>query len=333
MKLAVLGAGAWGTALASRFANRHAVTLWSIEAETIESIRAKRINVRYLPEITIPDNVQLSSNLAESVAAADLILIATSMAGLRPTLHSLRALNCLAPVLWVCKGLEAGTMLLPHQVAAEEMSDAVPRGALCGPSFALEVAQGLPAAITLASANGGFACKMAAELNSPVLRLYASEDIIGVEIGAAVKNVLAIAAGVCDGLNLGFNARAALLTRGLAEMARFGTAQGAKAETFMGLSGVGDLLLTATGDLSRNRRVGLLMAEGLDLDGVLKSLGHVAEGVPTAKEVLAQSERLGIEMPITRAVCRLLFDKISPQEAIAELMGRAPKKEGTDSVI
>lgn len=327
MKLAILGAGAWGTALSIRFADRHAVTLWSIEAEVIETMRVERVNNRYLPEIALPDNLQLSANLAESVDQAGLILIATSMAGLRPTLRALRALGSRAPVLWVCKGLEAGTMLLPHQIAAEEMADDVPRGALCGPSFALEVAKGLPAAITLASANGEFASQMASELNSQVLRLYACDDIIGVEIGAAVKNVLAIAAGVCDGLNLGFNARAALLTRGLAEMARFGTAQGAKAETFMGLSGVGDLMLTATGDLSRNRRVGLLMAEGLDLDGVLKSLGHVAEGVPTAKEVLAQSERLGIEMPITRAVCRLLFDKVSPQEAIAELMGRAPKME------
>ena len=327
MKLAVLGAGAWGTALAIRFADRHAVTLWSIEPDVVEAIRTERVNTRYLPSIAIPDNLQLSSDLAESVAAAELVLIATSMAGLRPTLRSLHNLNSTAPILWVCKGLEAGTMKLPHQVAAEEMDDSVPRGALCGPSFAQEVARGLPGAITLASSNGDFACKMAAELNSSVLRLYASDDLIGVEIGAAVKNVLAIAAGVCDGLNLGYNARAALLTRGLAEMARFGTALGAKYETFMGLSGVGDLLLTATGDLSRNRRVGLLMAEGLDLDGVLKSLGHVAEGVPTAKEVRAQAERLGIEMPITRAVCRLLFEHASPKDVIAELMDRAPRKE------
>lgn len=327
MKLAVLGAGAWGTALAIRFADRHAVTLWAIEPDVIDAIRTERVNSRYLPDIAIPAQLQATSDLLAATRDAELILVATSMAGLRPTLRALREQGSTTPVLWVCKGLEAGTMKLPHQIAAEEMPDSVPRGALCGPSFAQEVAKGLPAAITLASADGDFACKMATELNSSVLRLYASDDIIGVEIGAAVKNVLAIAAGVCDGLELGFNARAALLTRGLAEMARFGVAQGARAETFMGLSGVGDLLLTATGDLSRNRRVGLLMAEGLDLDGVLKSLGHVAEGVPTAKEVRAQSERLGIDMPITRAVSRLLFEGISAQEAIAELMGRAPKKE------
>jgi len=327
MKLAVLGAGAWGTALAIRFADRHAVTLWAIEPDVIDAIRSERVNSRYLPDIAIPAQLQATSDLLAATRDAELILVATSMAGLRPTLRALREQGSTTPVLWVCKGLEAGTMKLPHQIATEEMPDSVPRGALCGPSFAQEVAKGLPAAITLASADGDFACKVAAELNSWVLRLYASDDIIGVEIGAAVKNVLAIAAGVCDGLELGFNARAALLTRGLAEMARFGVAQGARAETFMGLSGVGDLLLTATGDLSRNRRVGLLMAEGLDLDGVLKSLGHVAEGVPTAKEVRAQSDRMGIDMPITRAVSRLLFEGISAQEAIAELMGRAPKKE------
>ena len=327
MKLAILGAGAWGTALAIRFAERHSVTLWSIDAQSIAAMRHERINTRYLPEIALPDNLHLSDDLAESIQHTELVLIATPMAGLRPTLRKLRESGSTAPVLWVCKGLEANTMLLPHQVAAEEMDAAIPRGTLSGPSFALEVAQGLPAAITLASNQGDFARAMAAALNTPILRLYASEDIIGVEIGAAVKNVIAIAAGVCDGLKLGYNARAALLTRGLAEMARFGTALGAKPETFMGLSGVGDLLLTATGDLSRNRRVGLLMAEGLDLEGVLKSLGHVAEGVPTAKEVLAQAERLGIDMPITRAVCHLLFENIAPRDVVAELMGRAPKME------
>ena len=327
MKLAVLGAGAWGTALAIRFADRHAVSLWSIEADSIVTMQRDRANNRYLPGIALPDSLHLSADLAQCIQDSELILIATPMAGLRPTLQKLRALGASAPVLWVCKGLEAQTMLMPHQVAAEEMDPVIPRGTLSGPSFAQEVAQGLPAAITLASSQGDFARDMAAQLNTPILRLYASEDIIGVEIGAAVKNVIAIAAGVCDGLALGFNARAALLTRGLAEMARFGAAHGAKPETFMGLSGVGDLLLTATGDLSRNRRVGLLMAEGMNLESALQSLGHVAEGVPTAREVLAQAERMGIDMPITRAICHLLFENISPRDVVAELMGRAPKME------
>lgn len=327
MKLAVLGAGAWGTALAIRFADRHTVSLWSIDADSIVAMQRDRANNRYLPGITLPESLHLSADLAQCIQGSELILIATPMAGLRPTLQKLRALGSTTPVLWVCKGLEAQTMLMPHQVAAEEMDPSIPRGALSGPSFAQEVAQGLPAAITLASSQGDFARDMAAQLNTPILRLYASEDIIGVEIGAAVKNVIAIAAGVCDGLALGFNARAALLTRGLAEMARFGAAHGAKPETFMGLSGVGDLLLTATGDLSRNRRVGLLMAEGMNLESALQSLGHVAEGVPTAREVLAQAERLGIDMPITRAICHLLFENISPRDVVAELMGRAPKME------
>lgn len=330
MKLAILGAGAWGTALAIRFADRHAVTLWSIDTDSIAEMQHDRVNTRYLPGIALPDTIQLSSALDTSIQDAGLIIIATPMAGLRPTLRKLRELGSRVPVIWVCKGLEADTMLLPHQVADEEMAPAVARGTLCGPSFAQEVAQGLPCAITLASAQGDFARDMVTELNTPVLRLYASEDIVGVEIGAAVKNVIAIAAGVCDGLNLGFNARAALLTRGLAEMARFGMAHGAKPETFMGLTGVGDLLLTATGDLSRNRRVGLLMAQGMDLAGTLQSLGHVAEGVPTAKEVLARAEKLGIDMPITRAVCHLLFENVPPREVVAELMGRAPKMESVN---
>lgn len=330
MKLAVLGAGAWGTALAIRFADQHAVTLWSIDTDSIAEMQQTGVNGRYLPGIALPESLQVCADLAESVGDAQLVVIATPMAGLRPTLKKLRELGSRAPVIWVCKGLEATTMLMPHQVAGEEMDPSIPRGTLCGPSFAQEVAQGLPAAITLASPQAGFAREMAAALNTPVLRLYASDDIIGVEIGAAVKNVIAIAAGVCDGLKLGHNARAALLTRGLAEMARFGIAHGARPETFMGLTGVGDLLLTATGDLSRNRRVGLMMAEGLDLEQVLQSLGHVAEGVPTAREVQARAERLGIDMPITRAVCRLLFGKIPPREVVTELMERAPKMESVN---
>ncbi|SFN45770.1 glycerol-3-phosphate dehydrogenase (NAD(P)+) [Formivibrio citricus] len=327
MKIAVLGAGAWGTALAIRFAERHDVALWSYKPEEIDAIRQQGINERYLPGIPLPATLRLSSDLSEVIHGAELLVIATSMAGLRPTLCNLRQLGSKTPLIWVCKGLEAGSMKLPHQVADEEMEASIPRGTLSGPSFAQEVAQGLPAAVTLASSDGEFARRTAEQLNSNVLRLYASDDIVGVEIGGAVKNVLAIAAGVCDGLKLGFNARAALLTRGLAEMTRFGVALGAKAETFIGLSGAGDLILTATGDLSRNRRVGLMLAEGRGLDDILHSLGHVAEGVPTAREVRDQAGKLGIDMPITRAVCRLLFEQAPPRDVLAELMERAPKME------
>ncbi|SMC29773.1 glycerol-3-phosphate dehydrogenase (NAD(P)+) [Andreprevotia lacus DSM 23236] len=328
MKLAVLGAGAWGTALAIRFAHQGNVALWCRDAEQAARMAAARSNPDYLPNLPFPDSLSVTAELADAVHDADSILIVTPMAGLRPTLQALTALGNRAPVLWACKGLEAGTMKFPHQVAEEELDATIARGMLSGPSFAQEVAAGKPAAVTIAASDAEFARRTVAALNTPVLRLYASDDLVGVEIGAAVKNVLAIAAGVCDGLNLGLNARAALLTRGLVEMARFGAAMGAKAETFMGLAGIGDLMLTATGDLSRNRRVGLLLAQGLQLDDVLKNLGHVAEGVPTAREVLRQADALGIDMPITRSVCKLLFNGAAVNDIISELMERAPRMEG-----
>ncbi|WP_148717013.1 NAD(P)H-dependent glycerol-3-phosphate dehydrogenase [Chitinolyticbacter meiyuanensis] len=327
MKIAVLGAGAWGTALAIRFADRQPVTLWTRDAEQAASMAATRDNARYLPDAPFPANLDVTADLANAIADARTILIVTPMAGLRGTLKALTALGNHAPVLWACKGLEAGTMLFPHQVAEEELPADVARGMLSGPSFAQEVAAGRPAAVTIAAEDAEFARATVEALNTHVLRLYASDDLIGVEIGAAVKNVMAIAAGVCDGLNYGLNARAALLTRGLAEMARFGAAVGAKPETFMGLAGIGDLMLTATGDLSRNRRVGLLLAQGLSLADILKNLGHVAEGVPTAREVLRQAEVLGVDMPLTRAVCRTLFDEVPVADIVDELMGRAPKME------
>ncbi|NHQ84507.1 NAD(P)-dependent glycerol-3-phosphate dehydrogenase [Iodobacter sp. HSC-16F04] len=327
MKLAVLGAGSWGTALAIRFADRHQVALWSRDAEQVKEMQATRANPRYLSETVFPASLTVTHDLARAVADAELVLIVTPMSGLRSSLKALRDLNSKAAVLWACKGLEAGTMLLPHQVARQELADEVPRGMLSGPSFAQEVAKGLPAAVTIAASDAQFARHTVEELNTSVLRLYASDDLIGVEIGAAVKNVIAIAAGVCDGLSLGLNARAALLTRGLAEMARFAAALGGKTETMMGLAGIGDLMLTATGDLSRNRRVGLLLAQGLSLDDILKNLGHVAEGVPTAREVLRQANDLGIDMPITAAVCKMLFEQMPVQDILSELMGRSPKME------
>ncbi|UXY15010.1 NAD(P)-dependent glycerol-3-phosphate dehydrogenase [Chitiniphilus purpureus] len=327
MKIAVLGAGAWGTALAIRFAERHAVTLWSRDAAQAAAMEAERENQRYLPSAPFPASLQVSADLEYAVQDAALLLIVTPMAGLRPTLQALAGHGSRTPLLWACKGLEAGSMLFPHQVAAEVLDPGIARGMLSGPSFAQEVAKGLPAAVTIASNDGAFARETTTSLNTALLRLYASDDLIGVEIGAAVKNVLAIAAGVCDGLQYGLNARAALLTRGLAEMARFGAALGAKAETFMGLAGIGDLMLTATGDLSRNRRVGLLLAQGLKLNDILINLGHVAEGVPTAREVLRQAEQLGVDMPITRAVCRMLFDQATVDDVVSMLMERAPKME------
>ncbi|MFZ2910417.1 MAG: NAD(P)H-dependent glycerol-3-phosphate dehydrogenase, partial [Candidatus Desulfobacillus denitrificans] len=254
-------------------------------------------------------------------------LVATPLAGLRETLRRLRAVAPGTPLLWACKGLEAGSQRLPHQIVAEELGEGAACGALTGPSFAEEVARGLPTALTLASADSGFAEKTAQALHDTRLRVYASHDVVGAEVGGAVKNVMAIAAGIADGMGFGLNARAALITRGLAEITRLGLALGGKRETFMGLAGMGDLILTCTGDLSRNRRVGLALAKGQPLERILRELGHTAEGVSSAREVAALAQRLGIDMPITRAVKGILHDGVPASEAVEQLLGRDPKLE------
>lgn len=325
MQIAVLGAGAWGTALALAFSTRHPVTLWSHAPAEISALAADRENCQFLPGFPFPSSLRVEADLKAAVQGADLALIATPLAGLRTTATVLAAAAPSLPFLWVCKGLEAGTGLLPHQVVAE-VNPAL-CGALTGPSFAAEVAKGLPTAMTLASTDGEFAARIAQALHGNHLRIYASDDVVGAEVGGAVKNVLAIATGICDGLGLGNNARAALITRGLAEITRFGEAMGAKRDTMMGLTGVGDLILTCTGDLSRNRQVGLGLASGKTLDQVVAALGHVAEGVPAAREVAKRAAQLGIDMPITNAVCAVLDGKIKPDEAVARLMNRDPKAE------
>jgi len=322
LKIAILGAGAWGTALALSFAPRHGVSLWTFEAEHAAALRRDGENLRFLPGYALPAGIAIESDIAAALTDAALAVIATPVAGLRATLKACGDL----PVLWVCKGLEAGTGLLPHQVAAEVLP-AARCGALTGPSFAEEVAKGLPTAITLASRDEAFARDMAQELHGPRLRLYANADIVGAEVGGAVKNVLAIATGICDGLGLGLNARAALMTRGLAEITRFGVALGAKRETFMGLAGMGDLILTCTGDLSRNRRVGLALAAGRPLEAITRELGHVAEGVMTAREVARRAASIGVDMPITQAVCAVLDGRIDARQAVDALMNRDPKAE------
>ncbi len=326
MKIAILGAGAWGTALAMSFSRRHPVALWSRDADQCAEMRATRENRRYLPGHRLPDAVDVCDDVAAALSGADLALIATPLAGLRATARTIADHAPGRPLLWVCKGLEAGTGLLPHQVLREELGDH-PCGALTGPSFAEEVARGLPTAVTLASADATFARGFAQNLNGSRLRIYANDDLIGAEVGGAVKNVLAIATGVNDGLGLGLNARAALITRGLAEITRFGMALGARRETFMGLAGMGDLILTCTGDLSRNRRVGLALAAGRALADITRDLGHVAEGVLCAREVAARAAAEDVDMPITAAVCALLEGRLQPAAAVDELMGREPKAE------
>jgi glycerol-3-phosphate dehydrogenase (NAD(P)+) len=327
MRIAVLGAGAWGTALAAAAAPRHAVQLWARDADQAALLQATRRNARYLPEIELPAALQVGADFDAAVAhGSELLIIATPMAALRALL---RALPPGRPALWLCKGFEQGSGLLGHEIARAERPG-LACGVLSGPSFALEVARGQPTALVAASADAALAEAAVAAFHGETLRVYTSDDVVGVEVGGAVKNVLAIATGIVDGMpQPGLNARAALITRGLAEMTRLGVALGARPDTFMGLSGLGDLVLTATGELSRNRRVGLLLARGLPLQRILDELGHVAEGVYSAANVLARARALGVEMPITQAVVEVLDGRLTPAQAMARLMGRQARPESS----
>jgi len=327
MRISVLGAGAWGSALAIAFAGKHQITLWSREADVVADLRQYRENRRFLPGYPLPDAVRIAADFAPALAGAELLLVATPIAGLRSVCGQLKELGCTLPLLWVCKGFEAGSGKLPHQVVGEALGAGAKFGALSGPSFAEEVAAGLPTAIALAANDPAFAREASRQLHGAPLRIYANDDLVGVEVGGAVKNVLAIAAGVCDGLGLGLNSRAALLTRGLAEIARLGVALGGQRETFMGLAGMGDLILTCTGDLSRNRRVGLALAQNKSLPQILDELGHVAEGVHTAREVDRLAGQMGVDMPVSAAVAAILDGRLAAAQAVDRLMTRDPKEE------
>ncbi|APV48425.1 glycerol-3-phosphate dehydrogenase [Betaproteobacteria bacterium GR16-43] len=326
MKIAVLGAGAWGAALAISFAARHEVALWARKPEDRARLERERRS-RYLPEVVFPEAIGVVPELATALRDADLVLVATATRGLRETLQGIASIDPEPRLAWACKGFEQDSRMLPHEVVADALPGATRVGVLSGPSFALEVALGKPTALVFASGDAEFAADTAAALNSERLRIYSSADVIGVELGGSVKNVIAIAAGIADGLALGRNARAALVTRGLAEVVRLGVALGGAPQTFMGLTGVGDLVLTCTGDLSRNREVGVRLAHGRPLESILRELGHVAEGVPSAPSVLALARENGIEMPITEAVCAVLFEGRSPSEAVRQLLSRDPKPE------
>lgn len=327
MRITLIGAGAWGTALAIAFAGKHEVTLWSREEDVAVDLQNTRENHRFFPGYQLPASVEVLTDFAAAVAHAELLVVATPIAGLRPTAEQLKRLGSSCPLIWVCKGFEAGTGKLPHQVVADVLGPQAVCGALSGPSFAEEVAAGQPTAIALAANDPVFAREAARQLHSSRLRIYANDDLVGVEVGGAVKNVLAIATGVCDGLGLGLNSRAALMTRGLAEIARLGLALGAQRETFMGLAGMGDLILTCTGDLSRNRRVGLALAENKSLPQILEELGHVAEGVYTAREVAKLALALAVDMPICSAVAAVLDGRTSAAKALEQLMARDPREE------
>ncbi len=335
MNITVVGAGAWGTALAISLSAHHRVTLCARNAAQVAAMQSVRCNQHYLPDIALPDNLELSANFPAAFATAELVIIAVPTAGLRSVLQQIAALpkrpfdklRAGCGVVWLCKGFEAETAKLPHQVVAEVLPAGFQYGVLSGPSFAQEVARGLPTALTLASSDEEFSRNTAQALHHSRLRVYASNDVVGVEVGGAVKNVLAIASGICDGMGLGYNARAALLTRGLAEISRLGLKLGGRAETLGGLSGVGDLILTCTGDLSRNRQVGLLLAKKQSLPEILQQLGHVAEGVYTVREVHQLAQRLGVAMPICEAVYRVLYEHIPAAEVIVDLLSRAPNME------
>ncbi len=326
-KIAVLGAGAWGTALAMHISNRHQVCLWARNAGHISGMRKARANPMYLGDFQFNDNLQVEDDLGSAIKDADLILSVVPTAGFRNILKELNKLNSTKPIIWAHKGLEPQSAKLPYEVALEELGSSQKWGALSGPSFAAELVRGLPTAVTLAANDYDFALEAANLIHGNNLRVYNSIDVIGVSVGGALKNVMAIAAGISDGMGFGNNARAALITRGLAEITRFGVALGAKTETFMGLAGAGDLILTCTGQYSRNREVGLQLASGKALEEVLKGLGHVAEGVNTAREVMRRADSMGIDMPITYEVNQALTHGKSAREAVTDLLGRDQKAE------
>jgi len=334
MRLAVIGSGAWGTALAQALVQQsaqhtspHEVTLWSRDESQSAQMHQTRENISHLPGVALSANLQLSSLALEDwLHTQDLVVIATPVSALRATLKRVASINSKAQVAWLCKGFEVGTGLLPHQVQ-QEAAPHLKAAVLSGPSFAKEVANGLPCALVAGSPHESLRSLLVDALHGSQLRIYTSEDWVGVEVGGAVKNVMAIATGLADGLGLGMNARAALITRGLAEITRLALALGAKSETLMGLGGLGDLVLTATGDLSRNRQVGLALARGQSLEDIMTHLGHVAEGVYCAETVLSRANQLAIEMPITQCVVEVLKGKLTPSQAIKRLMGRQAKLE------
>ncbi len=331
-KVAVLGAGAWGTALAMNISERHEVSLWARNAGHVSGMRKARANPMYLGDFIFNEQLTVEEGLAKAIDGADLILSVVPTAGFRAILKDLKALGSKQPIIWANKGLEPKTAKLPYDVALEELGDPAITGqhwgALSGPSFAAELVRGLPTAVTLAATDEAFANEAAKMFHGGNLRVYHTSDVIGASVGGAVKNVMAIAAGISDGMGFGNNARAALITRGLAEMTRFGVALGAKHDTFMGLAGSGDLILTCTGQYSRNREVGLQLATGKSLSDILDGLGHVAEGVNTTAEVMRKAAALGVDMPITYEVNEALFNGKSAKDAVMDLLGRDQRPEG-----
>lgn len=322
----VLGAGSWGTALALALArNQHSVYLWGADSDFISQLKVDKCNKRYLPDISFPDNLFPIDSVEQAPADIKMVINAVPCHGLRSSLQLLKSFSNLSVCL-ACKGFEAGTQKLNHLVVEEEL-EGCSVAILSGPSFAKEVAKGLPTAVTIASENIETAQAFSDLFHNDVFRTYTHNDYVGVQIGGAVKNVMAIASGIADGLGYGSNTRSALVTRGLNEIMHLGLAMGAKQETFMGLAGLGDLVLTCTDDQSRNRRLGLLLAEGLSIQQASDKIGQAIEGLKTAKEVIELAKKYKIEMPITEQINKVLQSECSPREAVQNLLAREPKAE------
>ncbi|MFO7304607.1 MAG: NAD(P)H-dependent glycerol-3-phosphate dehydrogenase [Gammaproteobacteria bacterium] len=328
-QIAVLGAGSWGTALAIQLARTSRRTvLWGRNRDHLAALAAQRRNTRYLPEAAFPDALVVEPDLARALRGSRDVIVAVPSHALRATLQAAAPLlPDRARIAWATKGFELDTGLLPHQVAREVLGERIPLAVISGPTFAREVGAGLPTAMTVASSDSQFAAELAFSLSGLNFRAYTSDDVIGVEVGGATKNVLAIGAGISDGLGYGANTRVALITRGLVEMTRLGVALGARKETFMGLAGLGDLVLTCTDDQSRNRRFGLELAAGRDVEAAQRSIGQVVEGVMAARSVREVARRLNVEMPISEQVYRVIYEGVAPQDAVKELMSRTLKPE------
>jgi glycerol-3-phosphate dehydrogenase (NAD(P)+) len=327
--IAVLGSGSWGTALAIQFARAGRPTrLWGRNPAQLADMRGARCNRRYLPEARFPDLIEIADTQEAALAGASDVLVAVPSSGFRSLLGELHPKlardTCVA---WATKGFELDSGLLPHQVAQSVLGSSRPMAVLSGPTFAREVGAGLPTAMVVASADETYAMRIADDLASPGFRTYVSTDIAGVEIGGAVKNVIAVGAGLSDGLGFGANMRVALITRGLNEMTRLGVALGARERTFMGLAGLGDLVLTCTDDQSRNRRCGLALARGLSVDEAMREIGQVVEGYHAARVLRAVARRMELDLPVCEGICRILFDGAAARDVVSALMARPPQAE------
>ena len=333
--VAILGAGSWGTALAALIARHgHRAVLWGRDAATIEAIDTRHENPRDLPGVALPESLRATTDLAAAMREADLVLVVVPSHAFTETLHALAPLRPKhAGVAWATKGFEPGSGRFLHEVAAETLGPAVPLAVVTGPSFAKEVAQGLPTALTVQGDDQAFVEQVASVLHGPGFRAYTGDDMRGAELGGAMKNVLAVATGAADGMGLGLNARTGLITRGLNEMLRLNAAIGGRPETLMGLAGLGDLVLTCTGDLSRNRRLGLALGRGQSLQDAVREIGQVVESVQTADEVMRLAERHGLELPIAEAVRDVLHGDITPAEALSRLLARERKAEYPDGLF